>query len=310
LKKLPNYETTVYKMKMLKPSVLFFVFIFAQSALATPMTNDNSTTSYTTAGVVINIAQDRRVATIHNQAIPNYMMEMTMDFPIKNTNELNGISPGDKINFTLVVGQDDEWIQNIRRVAHLAGTATNGMSMQAKASDPVLTELVPGDTMPDGVLTDEDGRQIHFSDFRGRAVVFTFFYSRCPLPNFCPLMNRNFAAARDLVASTTGAPTNYEFLSISFDPVNDTPQMLKNYAALFRSQDASHWLFATMATNSLATLAPALDLMVVHQGDSISHNLRTVVLDPQGRISRQFDGNQWTPQELADAVLAAARATP
>lgn len=273
------------------------------------MTNDNSTTSYATAGVVINIAPDRRVATIHNQNIPGYMMEMTMDLPVKSTNELNGISPGDKIDFTLVVGQDDEWIQNVRRVGHLTGAATNGMK-QVATSDPVLTELVPGDMIPDGVLTDEDGRQILFSDFRGRAVALTFFYTRCPLPNYCPLMNRNFATARDLVASTSRAPTNYEFLSISFDPVNDTPQMLKNYAALFRSGDTNHWLFAAITTNALATLAPGLDLMVVHQGGSISHNLRTVVLDPQGRIYRQFDGNQWTPKELADAVVAAARGKP
>jgi protein SCO1/2 len=153
----------------------------------------------------------------------------------------------------------------------------------------------------------EDGRQIHFSDFRGQAVAFTFFYTRCPLPNYCPLMNRNFSAARDMISSTSGAPTNWEFLSISFDPENDTPQVLTTFGGYYRGENPNHWLFAAVYTNTLATLAPALDLMVVHQGSSISHNLRTVVLDPHGCIFRQFDGNQWTPQELAEALMEAAR---
>jgi protein SCO1/2 len=120
------------------------------------------------------------------------------------------------------------------------------------------------------------------------------------------LMNKNFSAARDLILPTANAPTNWEFLSISFDPENDTPQVLTTFGGFYRGESPGHWLFASMATNTLATLAPALDLMVVHQGSSISHNLRTVVLDTQGRIYRQFDGNQWTPQELADAMIAAA----
>jgi len=155
-------------------------------------------------------------------------------------------------------------------------------------------------------LIAEDGRQVQFSDFRGEAVAFTFFFTRCPLPTYCPLMNRNFAAARDLILSKPNAPTNWELLSISFDPEYDTPQVLASFGGFYRNGNPAHWLFAAATTKTLAALAPGLDLMVVHQGSSISHNLRTVVLDPKGRIYCQFDGNQWTPQELADALLSAA----
>ena len=272
------------------------------SVFAAPPADDASTTSYHATGVVEQIASDRHTATIHNQEIPGYMMEMTMDFPVKNTNELNNISSGDEITFTLIVGKSDEWIQDIHRTGRTE-TVTNAM----QTMPPVLEDLKTGDLLPDGILIDESGRQIHFHGFRGQAVAFTFFYSRCPLPNYCPLMNRNFAAARDLISSMTNAPTNWEFLSISFDPENDTPAMLSGYAGLFRGENSSHWLFAAASTNTLAVLAPALDLMVVRQDSTISHNLRTVVLDPQGRIYRQFDGNQWTPQQLADALVTAAR---
>lgn len=277
-----------------------FVLMLAGSAFAMPMASAASTNSYAASGVVIRIAPGGHTATIHNQTIPGYMMEMTMDFPVRNTNELTGIAPGDKITFNLVVTKSDSWIRDIHRTGHSDEATTN-------TAPPMTVELNAGDLLPDGTLTDEDGRQIHFSDFRGQALAFTFFYTRCPLPNFCPLMNRNFANARDLISSTPGAPTNWEYLSISFDPQNDTPAMLTSYASLFRGQNQGHWLFAAASTNTLATLAPALDLMVFHESDSISHNLRTVVLDPKGRIYRQFDGNQWTARDLADAVMAAAK---
>jgi protein SCO1/2 len=173
-------------------------------------------------------------------------------------------------------------------------------------TDGLFSTLKPGDMLPDGELVTEDERHIHFSDFRGRAVAFTFFFTRCPLPNYCPLMNRNFDQARALLLSETNAPTNWQFLSISFDPEFDTSQVLSEYAGEFRGTNAAHWLFAGATTNTLARLAPRLGLMVMRQGNSLSHNLRTVVLDPQGRICRQFNGNQWTAQQLADALLEAA----
>ena len=271
--------------------------------------SDNSSVkSYRTRGIVEKITQDRHTATINTDKIPGYMDAMTMDYPVLNTDELKGISSGDIIRFTLVVSNDTDWIGGIHRTGHSNAVMTNSMPMQMNMSHDVTTpELSTGDALPDGVLTAEDGREIRFSDFRGKAVAFTFFYTRCPLPTYCPLMNRNFAAARKLIVSTPNAPTNWEFLSISFDPDSDTPQTLAAYGGFYRNGDPHHWIFASAPTNTLAVLAPALDLMVLREGDTISHNLRTVVLDPRGRIYREFDGNQWTPDQLANALTEAAR---
>ena len=259
--------------------------------------------SYDARGVVEQIAPDHRQVTIHHQTIPGYMMEMTMDFPVQNTNELDGISPGDKITFTLVVGETNDWVENIRRTGQTTEVMTNAM-MQMSGR---MSELKPGVMMPDGDMIAENGRHIHFSDFRGRALAFTFFFTRCPLPNYCPLMNRNFAATRDLLLSTPDAPTNWQLLSVSFDPGYDTPETLTTYARFYRGNHTNHWLFAAASTNTLAHLAPRFGLMVMRQGDNISHNLRTVVIDPQGRVYKQFNGNEWTPQQLADALSRAAR---
>ena len=298
--KLQNLKMKNCRANILKYSYLLVILSSLHSAFAAPKAGEDSSKSYPAQGIVEKIAPDLTQATINHEAIPGYMAAMTMDFPVQNTNELKGISPGDQITFTLVIGKKDGRIENIHRTGQTAKVITN-------PALPMTPELQPGDPLPDGTLITEDGQTIHFSDLRGKAVAFTFFFTRCPMPNYCPLMNRNFAAARDLISAAQNAPTNWEFLSISFDPENDTPGVLTSFGGFYRHGDSSHWLFAAAPTNTLATLAPSLNLMVVHQGSSISHNLRTVVLDTHGRIYRQFDGNQWTPKELADTVLEAAR---
>jgi protein SCO1 len=259
--------------------------------------------SYDAHGVVRQIATDRHTVTIQHEAIAGYMPAMTMEFPVKDTNQFNGISSSDEIAFKLVVGEHDSWVEDVRLVAHRIEDVTNHMVIIHVPT----AELMPGDRLPNYELTAEDGSRVHISDFRGRVLAFTFFFTRCPLPDFCPRMSQDFAETRKLMVNTPGGPTNWQFLSISFDPEFDQPAALSSYANYFREGNSDRWLFAVAATNTLASLAPKLDLMVLHEGDGISHNLRTVVLDPQGKIFRQFDGNQWLPQKLAEAMLEAAR---
>jgi protein SCO1/2 len=230
------------------------------------------------------------------------MMGMTMEFAVHETNDLAGIAAGDEINFTLVVGASESWVNNVKLISHhVSDVASNTFIFHADS-----VELQPGDVLPEGRLRSESGRPVRFSDFRGQALAFTFFFTRCPLPDYCLRMNRNFAAAREILLADTRAPTNWQILSISFDPEFDVPEVLASYAQLYRGQDARHWVFAAADPETLRDLAPRLDLLVMHQGGSISHNLRTVVIDPQGRITAQFDGNTWTPRQLAEALRQAA----
>jgi len=255
-------------------------------------------------GVVQQIAADRRSVTIKHEAISNYMSAMTMDFVVKDTNELAAIAPADEVTFKLVVHEAGHWIEQIHFESHHAAVVTN------KVDKPPTTivDVKPGDLPPDGGLTAEDGRTVHFSDFRGKVLAFTFIYTRCPLPDYCPRMSQNFSAARDLIMARAGAPTNWQFLSISFDPKYDTPEVLTNYARFARGGNADRWLFAAAPMETLLILVPSLKLTVRYEQDqTVSHNLRTAVLDPAGRVYRQFDSNQWTPEQLADAMLEAAK---
>jgi len=171
----------------------------------------------------------------------------------------------------------------------------------------VAPELKPGDALPDQEFLSETGSRVRLSDFRGRSLAFTFFFTRCPLPDYCPRMNKNFREARDLLLRLPDSPTNWQFLCVSFDAAFDQPAILAAYSKMFRGDNPDRWLFAAASPAALAELAPRLDLKVAREAGSFSHNLRTVVLDPQGRIFKQFDGNEWTAPQLAEAVAQAAR---
>ena len=255
-------------------------------------------------GEVRSLDPAQRVAVIRHEEIPGYMPKMVMALTVKNPDELAGIEPGDEITFRLHATLETHWIDQLVRI----GRGTNGPTTGAALPTPSPTapELKVGDRLPDQVLVSETGAKIRLADFRGRAVAFTFFFTRCPLPDFCPKMNRQFSEARAQLARRTDAPTNWQFLCISFDPGFDTPAVLTAYARTFRGEDTGRWLFAAASPEALADWAPRLDLKVERDGGSFAHNLRTVVLDPDGRIARQFDGNRWTADELAEAVIAAA----
>lgn len=273
---------------------------------ADPTTSTNTNAApqiFETRGVVRSVPESGHTLVVRHEEIPGYMPKMTMELNVRHTNELASIERNDEITFQLVATADTHWIQNIKRVGKAIETET-------PASEPgyqLVKELEPGDAIPDYALEAEDGRTIRFSEFRGQAVAFTFIFSRCPLPDFCPRMGNNFAAARELLLTNATAATNWQFLSISFDPEHDTPEVLRVYARSYRHDNADRWLFAAAPQNVLRTFAPELNLMLEKEaGGSISHNLRTVVIDPAGKLHKQFDGNRWTPEELVEAIQAAA----
>ncbi len=269
----------------------------------TTATPNEGLRSFDTRGVVRQVAADHRTAVIRHEEIPGYMPKMTMELNVRDPAELAGIQVGDEITFRLHASAETHWIDGIRRVGRAQTVAAAATPLFVPEAAP---ELKPGNPVPDAEFLDEHGRTVRLSDFRGRAVAFTFFFTRCPLPDYCPRMNAHFRDARNLLLARTGAPTNWQFLCVSFDAEFDRPAVLARYARAYRGENPDRWLFAVAAPATLARLAPRLDLMISREGGGFSHNLRTVVLDPQGRIFRQFDGNAWSPAELAEALATAA----
>ncbi len=278
-------------------------FLGAQSpAVPGSESSTNAIRTFETRGLVREVSPDRKSIVVRHEEIPDYMPKMTMELTVKNTNELKSISEGDLITFNLVVDKESHYIDQIRKV---------GKSNEAKTdtspapSEKLLSELKPGDLLPDVTLIDESGQSIRISDFRGKAVAFTFIFSRCPLPDYCPRMNKHFDEARNFLLKDGSASTNWQFLSISFDPEFDKPPVLKRYGDTYRHGNDDRWLFAAISPDVLSSVAPRLDFRFSREGGSFSHNLRTVVLDTKGRIFKQFDNNLWSANDLAKAMQAA-----
>jgi len=270
-----------------------------------PYVKSNSVRAFSTRGVIRSIAPDLKTMVVRHEDIPGFMPKMTMEFDVRYTNEVRGLAPGDAISFMVKAGEDDSWIEGIKR-------ASTNDSVLPPITDPAsaallhAADLKTGDTMPDAELLDEHGRNIKLSSFAGKAVAFTFIFTRCPLPEYCPRMNQHFSRARNLLLERADGPTNWQFISISFDPEFDKPGVLTRYAFSYRGQNADRWLFAAAPTNVMAAMAAQLDFRFANEGGSFIHNLRTVVLDPQRRVYRQFDGNKWKADELAQAMVEAA----
>lgn len=258
-------------------------------------------------GLIREIAPDLKTAVIRHEEIPGYMPKMTMELTVLDPAELKNLKEGDEITFEMHADNERHWIKNLKRIGTSGGSNPMIPPSKATALKPRVDQsLKIGDEMPDFAFTSEHDEQIKFSQYRGSVVAFTFIFTRCPLPDFCPRMGRQFATARESLQKNSGGMTNYQFLSISFDPEFDRPPVLARYANSYRQGDASHWLFAVASEEVLKKLAPLCDLHMAKENGSISHNLRTVVLDPQGKVVCQFDGNSWTGEHLAEAMRLAS----
>jgi protein SCO1/2 len=277
-----------------------------------PPTNATSVTppgqrEFFTRGVIRQIAPGGKTAVIRHEEIPGYMPKMTMELTVKQTNELSGLNIGDEIAFRLVATADTHWIDSIHRVKLAPPGEVPPPSRQAALNPPIHDpELKPSEAMPDFEFLSETGQRVKFSDYWGKALAFTFIFTRCPLPDFCPRMGRQFATAREMLLQNHASFTNWQFLSISFDPDYDRPEVLARYARTYRFGNPDRWLFAVASTNVLERLTPLVDLKLMQEGGSISHNLRTVVLAPNGTVAQVFAGNLWTSAQLAAALVKAA----
>jgi protein SCO1/2 len=235
-------------------------------------------------------------ATISHQEVPGYMSAMTMSFRVANDAEVRDLHPGDSLSFELHVNAGTAWIDRIRREYSTTPLPLN-------PPKTISAELNLGNRWPDAKLTDEEGAKIWLHDFNGRPVAITFIYLGCPLPTYCPLMNRNFQAAQALI-QRLGCGNRVRLLSLSMDPLNDTPSRLAAVASGYEAK-APLWTFASVSEDELRPLAQAAGLEFSRTDGQVTHNLRTVVLDGEGRIRRIFRGNDWTPQELVAELRAA-----
>ena len=258
---------------------------------------------YPLEGQIIGVSPEHLQLTINHKDIPNFMPGMTMAYAVKDRKELDGIAAGDLVTATLVVTGNDVYVRGIKKTGH-ADLPANARPVK------VMDIMAPGDTVPDDRLEDQAGTPRKLSDWRGKALAVTFIYTRCPMPDLCPLMDRQLAAVQKAVAADPALKGRVHLVSVSFDPQHDTPEVLRAHAHGLNA-DPRVWTFLTGSGDAIDHVAERFGVSVMHESDpgqTITHNLRTAVIDPKGRVTTLYSGNEWTPDQLIDALKHALAA--
>jgi protein SCO1/2 len=169
----------------------------------------------------------------------------------------------------------------------------------------------PGRIVPAFPLIDQDGRAFTMHDFGGRVLVTTFVFTRCPMPDFCPLMVKHLEAVRGR-AGTAGFGDRLALLGITLDPAFDTPDVLRAYGrAVLKAPDRfERWTLATATPEQIADVTAFFGVSSRNDAGMVTHSLMTAVIGHDGRIMRLFPANSWQPDELLEVVrLAVQRAS-
>ncbi len=261
-----------------------------------------ATRDFTVRGVVRETKPAKSQLIVKHEEIPGYMDAMTMPFQVRDPKILESVKAGDAITFQLHVTDQDHWIDGLKIVG-----VGEREAPRKKVMD--IAPFKPGDPLPDLTFTDERGQPLRLEDYRGKALAVTFIYTRCPLPTFCPLLSEKFRTVQESLLADPAAPKNWQLLSVTIEPEHDTAEVLQRYAKTQRA-DPAHWRFATGELRDITVLGLRSGLEFWEGGSEITHNLRTVVFDAQGRMRKVFSENAWTPKELADELRAGALVAP
>ena len=263
---------------------------------------------YQLRGKVVSTDAARGEVTVNHEAIPGLMEAMTMPYKLNDASILSELHPGDVITADVLVSHDPDASYLLDHIV-VVSQATPDYKPAVSSHVPA-----PGDAVPDFKLRNQDGRPIHLGQFKGKSLVITFIYTRCPSPDFCPRVTRNFAALEKQLAANPALFAKTHLICISFDPEHDTPERLRAYGVTYIGSDAksafAHWEFAVPEKSVLAEMAKFFDLGMTNEADStITHTLSTTLIGPDGKVARFYPGNEWTPEQvLGDVKQSAASA--
>lgn len=264
---------------------------------------------YDLRGKVVSVEKDKHLLTVAHEDIKDYMPAMTMPFVVDETSAWifeppHAVAVGDHIAAAFVVDGPKSWLEEVAVTQETTETTntTTGESVGPK----------PGDEVPSYRLINQDGKAIRIGDYKGKALLLTFVYTRCPDPNQCTLMSGNFATINQRLHEQPALYEKTHLLSISFDPEYDTPKVLRSYGAAYTGKYSdetfAHWEFASGSVDEVKGIAQYFGLRY-YQSDSgeqqVIHSLRTAVIGPDGKIVKVYRGNEWKPEEILKDLQAA-----
>jgi protein SCO1/2 len=280
----------------LAPALLLSCVVAAGCARPAPPNRE-----FPLTGEILAIRADRAEITVKHDEVKGFMPAMTMPFAVKDPALLDGLAAGDLISARLVLTDEESFLTAIRKTGVVPPDARGRIQ-------PAPEALAPGHAVPDIALTLDDGRTATLASLRGKAVLLTFVYTRCPLPDYCPRMDRSFKAIQTAVLADRAAAGRVQLLSLSFDPAYDTPARLAAHARQVGAVP-SVWRYATAPQPEIDAFGALFGLSVVREGPegaNITHNLRTVLIGQDGTHVKSYNGGQWEPPEVVRDLLALA----
>jgi protein SCO1/2 len=254
---------------------------------------------YPLTGQVLAVDAGRQEITVKHEDIRGFMPGMTMPFKVKDAGQVSAVRAGDLIEATLIVEESTGYLDEIRK--------TGEAPLPAGVPAPPVRMMEPGTDVADAAFTDAQGRARRFSDWRGKSLAVTFIYTRCPVPDFCPLMDRHFAAVQKALQTNGALAERVHLLSVSFDPDHDTPAVLRAHATRVGA-DPAIWSYVTGSREAIDRFAAPFGVTIMRDGtptEAIIHNLRTAVIDADGRLVQMLNGNDWQPEQLLAAIREA-----
>ena len=258
---------------------------------------------YELQGRVVAVDSGTHQLTIAHQDIPGFMEAMTMPYTVsaKDAWVFKSIAPGDQIHATLVLG----------KLAELQDITFTRSSPAPSDGAATLHIPQPGDQIPDFTLINQNGKVIHLQQFRGKPLLLTFIYTRCPFPDYCPRMSNNFAQILQQLQQNPKAFSEAQLLSISIDPEHDKPAALRSYGEHYVGRldpRFAHWEFASGSPEQVRKAADFFGLAYNQKDGQIVHGLVTVLVGKDGKVVKVYSGNDWKPEQVAADFIAAAGA--
>ena len=271
--------------------------IAAGSCIAAPQ-------RYPMSGLVLAVDQPHDEVTVSHDKIAGYMEAMAMPFHVRPAKALANLHAGDGIACTLVVDDNSSWIEDVRVVEFDSAQRDPSLASRLKLLESVIdkaaaTALKPGETVPDFTLVDQTNTSVRLSQFAGKVVAINFVYTRCPLPDYCFRLSNNFGQLQKRFEKNP----ELILLTVTFDPVNDQPEVLERYSRIWKA-DPVMWHFLTGPPADVQRLCGLFGVGVWQDEGLYTHSLHTAVLDRQGKLVANIEGNRYTPQQLGDLVQA------
>lgn len=285
------------KIKLVRCRTLFAVMLLSASCFARQQ--------YAASGMVLKVDPSHKSVLVSCDTIPGYMEAMAMPFDVRDAKELSGLSPGMIVSFTLVVEGNDSYAEHLQvhpyTTTEQDPLTARRLKMLNRINNPDTSSkmLAVGQAVPDFTLTDQARHRVSLSQYAGKVVALNFIYTSCALPNFCYRISNNFGVLQRRFKQKLGR--DLVLLTVTFDPQRDHPEQLAHYAENWKA-DPNTWHFLTGDVPDVERVTNMFGMDYFPEEGLMNHSLHTAIIDRQGKLVANIEGNQFTAEQLGDLV--------